>query len=623
MENAVKKSKKVVIIGAGPAGLTAAYELCKAGIESVVLEKDNMVGGLARTLNHNGYYFDMGGHRFFTKVKVVEDMWHKVLGEDFLSRSRLSRIYYNRKYFYYPLRAFNALSGLGAWNSFLILLSYLKSRLFPDKPEETFEQWISNRFGKRLYKTFFKTYTEKVWGIPCSEIRAEWAAQRIKGLSLIAALKNALLDQKNSHKGAIIRTLIDSFHYPKLGPGMMWERVADIVQQDSSEVRLGSEVNRLFWTGDRIDSLEITNNEQMELIEGTHFISSMPIRELIQKFEPTVPEKVLKAAMDLNYRDFLTVILVIDKRDLFPDNWIYIHDPNVKIGRIQNFKNWSPYMVPDQNKTCLGLEYFCFEGDGLWSMSNQELIELGKRELDILGLARASDIQDGTVIRMAKAYPVYDSTYQESLQVIRQFLSQIDNLHLVGRNGMHKYNNQDHSMLTAMLAVKNILGANYNLWQVNTDQEYQEEIRGGDGKALDEFALLASTQPQIPERSMARIERPAYDEVIIRAFARIDKLALAIALGSVWGLAIFIATLLLIIEGGKVADRNLQLLSQYFIGYTITVKGAFIGMGYSFFWGFIWGWLFAYLRNLSLGYLIHRAKSKAESSSFRNLMDYI
>ncbi|HEY7534845.1 MAG TPA: FAD-dependent oxidoreductase, partial [Thermodesulfobacteriota bacterium] len=364
MQNSIEKPKKVVIIGAGPAGLTAAYELCKARIESVVLEKDNIVGGLARTLNHNGYYFDMGGHRFFTKVKVVEDMWHEVLGEDFLSRSRLSRIYYNKRYFYYPLRAFNALLGLGAWNSFLILLSYLKSRLFPDKPEETFEQWISNRFGKRLYKTFFKTYTEKVWGIPCSEIRAEWAAQRIKGLSLIAALKNALLDQKNSHKGAIIRTLIDSFHYPKLGPGMMWERVADIVQQDSSEVRLGSEVNRLFWTGDRIDSLEITNNEQMELIEGTHFISSMPIRELIQKFEPTVPEKVLKAAMDLNYRDFLTVILVIDKRDLFPDNWIYIHDPNVKIGRIQNFKNWSPYMVPDQNKTCLGLEYFCFEGDG-------------------------------------------------------------------------------------------------------------------------------------------------------------------------------------------------------------------------------------------------------------------
>ncbi len=623
MQDPVEKPKKVIIIGAGPAGLTAAYELCKAGIQSLVLEKDNMVGGLARTLNHSGYYFDMGGHRFFTKVKTVENMWHEVLGEDFLKRSRLSRIYYNKRYFYYPLRAFNALSGLGFWNSFLILLSYLKARLLPDKPEETFEKWVSNRFGKRLYKTFFKTYTEKVWGIPCNEIRAEWAAQRIMGLSLLSALKNALLDQKNSHKGVIIKTLIDSFHYPKLGPGMMWERVADIVQKDRSDVRLGSEVNRFFWSGDRIDSLEIKVNGQNELVNGTHFISTMPIRELIQKFEPAVPERVLKAATDLNYRDFLTVILVINKRDLFPDNWIYIHDPNVKVGRIQNFKNWSPYMVPDQNKTCLGLEYFCFEGDGLWTKSNQELIELGKKELEILGLALASDVEDGTAVRMAKAYPVYDSTYQESLTIIRQFLSQIHNLHLVGRNGMHKYNNQDHSMLTAMLAVKNILGANYDLWQVNADEEYHEEIRVGDGKEADEFALLSSTQPQIPERSLARTKKLDSNEIIIRAFARVDKLAFAIAVGSVCGLAIFITTLFLIIEGGKIGDRNLQLLGQYFIGYTITVKGAFVGMGYSFFWGFIWGWLIAYLRNLSSGYFIHRARSKAESSSFRNLLDYI
>jgi protoporphyrinogen oxidase len=626
MQDTIEKPQKVVIIGAGPAGLTAAYELCKAGIESVVLEKDNIVGGLARTLNHSGYYFDMGGHRFYTKVKAVEDMWHEVLGEDFLKRSRLSRIYYNKTYFYYPLRALNALSGLGPWNSFLILLSYLKARLLPQNPEETFEEWVSNRFGKRLYKTFFKTYTEKVWGIPCSEIRAEWAAQRIKGLSLLTALKNALLDQKNSNKGpkgAIIKTLIDSFHYPKLGPGMMWERVANIVEKDGSNVRLGSEVDRFFWTEDRIDSLEIKVNGQSELVHGTHFISSMPIRELIQKFEPAVPERVLKAAMGLNYRDFLTVVLVIDKRDLFPDNWIYIHDPNVKVGRIQNFKNWSPHMVPDHSKTCLGLEYFCFEGDGLWTMSNEDLIELGKKELEILGLASASDVKDGTVVRMAKAYPVYDSTYQESLTIIREFLSQIHNLHLVGRNGMHKYNNQDHSMLTAMLAVKNILGANYDLWQVNAEPEYHEEIREGDEKKLDEFALLASTQPQIPERSLARAKRPDPDEIIIRAFAKVDKLAFAIAVGSVCGLAIFFATLLLFIEGGRIADRNLQLLGQYFIGYTVTVKGAFIGMGYSFLWGFIWGWLIAYLRNLFSGYFIHRAKSKAESSSFRNLLDYI
>ena len=280
-------------------------------------------------------------------------------------------------------------------------------------------------------------------------------------------------------------------------------------------------------------------------------------------------------------------------------------------------------MVPDQDKTCLGLEYFCFEGDGLWTMSNQELIELGKKDLEILGLVQPSEVEDGTVVRMPKAYPVYDSTYKESLHVIRQFLSQFHNLHLVGRNGMHKYNNQDHSMLTAMLAVKNILGANYDLWQVNADQEYHEEINQGDRRQLDDYALLASTQPQVPERSVSKPRQPAYDEVIIKAFARIDKFAFATALGSVCGLAIFIATLLLIMKGGKVTDLNLHLLRHYFIGYTVTVKGAFIGMGYSFFWGFVWGWLAAYLRNLFLGYFIHRAKSKAESSSFRNLLDYI
>jgi len=278
-------------------------------------------------------------------------------------------------------------------------------------------------------------------------------------------------------------------------------------------------------------------------------------------------------------------------------------------------------MVPDQDKTCLGLEYFCFEGDGLWTMSDQELIELGKKELEILGLVQPSEVEDGTVVRMPKAYPVYDSTYRESLQVIRQFLDQFQNLQLIGRNGMHKYNNQDHSMLTAMLAVKNILGANYDLWQVNADQEYHEEIREGEGKELVDYEHLASTQPQVPERRLPR--EPSYDEVIIKAFARIDKFAFATALGSVCGLAIFIATLLLIMKGGKVTDLNLQLLRHYFIGYTVTVKGAFIGMGYSFFWGFVWGWLAAYLRNLFLGYFIHRAKSKAESSSFRNLLDYI
>ncbi|HEX3035051.1 MAG TPA: NAD(P)/FAD-dependent oxidoreductase [Thermodesulfobacteriota bacterium] len=614
---------KVVIIGAGPAGLTAAYELHKAGIGSIVLEKDNIVGGIARTVSYKGYLFDIGGHRFFTKVGAVEDMWHEVLGEDFLRRGRLSRIYYNKKFFYYPLRASNALLGLGVWNSFRILLSYLKAQGFPEMPEETFEQWVSNRFGKRLYSVFFKTYTEKVWGIPCSEIRAEWAAQRIKGLSLLSALRNALLKQQNSdNNGAVIKTLIDSFYYPKLGPGMLWEKVTDVVTRNGCNVRLGTGVEKILWANNKVNAVEIKIDEGIELISGSHFISTMPIRELVQKLEPAPPEEVLKAAASLNYRDFLTVVLIVNKRDVFPDNWIYIHDSDVKVGRIQNFKNWSPYMVPDQDKTCLGLEYFCFEGDGLWTRSDQELVELGKKELEISGLGSASDVEDGTVVRMPKAYPVYDSTYQESLQIIRNFLSRIDNLQLTGRNGMHKYNNQDHSMLTAMLAVKNILGSSHNLWQVNADQEYHEEVRESEKKVYKEYEPIASTQPLVPER-IFQPQEAALRQALTRTFARIDKFAFATAVGLVCSLAVFIVTLWLVLKGGEVVGPNLQLLGQYFIGYTVTVKGAFIGTIYSFLWSFILGWLFAYLRNLSISLFLYRAKRKTESLSYRNLLDYV
>jgi protoporphyrinogen oxidase len=489
-----------IVIGAGPAGLTAAYELSKAGITSVVLEKDNVVGGLSRTVNYKGYHFDIGGHRFFTKVQPVEAMWREVLTNgQFLRRSRLSRIYYNKKFFYYPLRASNALLGLGIWNSALIFLSYLRAQLFPEKPEDTFEQWISNRFGKRLYRIFFKTYTEKVWGIPCNQIMAEWAAQRIKGLSLLEAVKSALI-QKQQSKSSVIKTLIDAFDYPELGPGMMWETVQRLVENQGTEVRLKAGVERIRWSKGAVQGLDIVVDGKPETIEGTHFISTMPIRELIQKLDPPAPEEVLRAANALNYRDFLTVALIVNKKELFPDNWIYIHDPDVKVGRIQNFKNWSPSMVPDPEKTCLGLEYFCFEGDGLWTTSDADLIELGRKELGILGLASPAEINDGSVVRMPKAYPVYDGTYAESLKVVREFLDSIPNLQVVGRNGMHKYNNQDHSMLTAMLAVKNILGASYDLWQVNADSEYHEEVTDRDKTNEDEFAMLASTQPRVPRR---------------------------------------------------------------------------------------------------------------------------
>ncbi len=613
---------KVAIIGAGPAGLTAAYELSKAGLNSIVIEKDDIVGGLSRTVNYRGYRFDIGGHRFFTKVSAVENMWEEVLGDDFLERERLSRIYYNNIFFYYPFRLSNAVFGLGIWNSILIVASYLKSQISPDLPEDTFDKWVSNRFGKRLYELFFKTYTEKVWGIPCSEISAEWAAQRIKGLSLLQALKNTLLKGKNSNKEDVIKTLIDSFRYPKYGPGMMWEKVADNVTGNGNELLLNAEVEKIYIGNGKVEKIEINIGGDKKIISGSHFISSMPIRELMERMDPPVPEDVYKAATDLKYRDFLTISLIVNKKYVFPDNWIYIHDPGVKLGRIQNFKNWSKEMVPEDEKTCLGLEYFCFEGDGLWSMSDRELVELGKRELEKIGLVDASDVEDGTVVRMPKAYPVYDSTYKDSLRIIRNYLDGIENLQLVGRNGMHKYNNQDHSMLTAMLAVKNILGADYDLWKVNADQEYHEEVRAEGEEELYEFDTVSSTQPKVPEPVAAGSVSPV-DQALIRAFARLDKLAFAVSVGAVCGLAIFLATLFLIIKGGPNIGANLNLLGHYFIGYSVSLEGAFIGFGYSFFWGFIFGWLFAYLRNFFTGLFLFRIRKEKELSTFKNFIDYI
>lgn len=595
-----KQERKVLIIGGGPAGLTASYELSKAGMKSLVLEKDQVLGGLSRTVNYKNYYFDIGGHRFFTKIREVEDMWKEVLADDFLRRKRLSRIYYNKKFFYYPLHAWNALFGLGLWNSFLIIASYLRAKLTPSHKEENFEQWVSKRFGRRLYNIFFKIYTEKVWGIPCNEIRAEWASQRIKGLSLITALKNAFLKSKsgNGDKKDVIKTLIEEFHYPKLGPGMMWKKVAEKAASNGSEIWTEAEVEGILWSEDRVEALEVKRDQKVEVIQGSDFISSMPLREVIQKMRPAAPEEVIEAANNLRYRDFLTVALIINKRDLFPDNWIYVHDPNVKVGRIQNFKNWSPYMVPDQGKTCLGLEYFCFEGDSLWNKPDDQLIELGKKELEALGFVNTEDVEEGTVVRMPKAYPIYDSTSQDSLRIVRQFLDRFRNFQLIGRNGQHKYNNQDHSMLTAMRAAENILGAGHDLWQVSEEQEYLEEI---------------SPEPR---------EKAALERLLARAFARMDKVALATAVGSVFGLFIFLATIFLIFRSDQVTAPSLHLLSQYYYGYTVTLRGAFIGMGYSFLWGFLFGWLFAYLRNMFIGYFIYRVKKKAALLRFKDFLDH-
>jgi protoporphyrinogen oxidase len=462
----------VVVIGGGPAGLTAAYLLAKDGVRVTVLEADDIVGGISRTAQYHGYRFDIGGHRFFTKIAPVEALWHEILGPEFIQVPRLSRIHYSGKYFDYPLKAKNALLGLGLWNTFLCVASYVRWHFKPYPVEENLEQWVTNRFGKRLFEIFFKTYTEKVWGIPCTEIRAEWAAQRIQGLSLAKAIINAAQLQKRSET---IKTLIDKFQYPRLGPGQMWETAADKIRELGGEVLMRHEVASIEHRDGRIVAVRANTPDGQRRIAGDHFVSTMPLRNLARAFDP-VPPPVYRAAGDgLNYRDFLTVALMIDADNVFPDNWIYIHTPGVKVGRIQNFNNWSRAMVPEPNRTCLGMEYFCFEGDGLWSSSDADLVALATKELGELGLVDPSKVRDGCVVRMPKAYPVYDSTYAAHLAKLREFIDPISNLHTVGRNGMHKYNNQDHSMFTAMMAIQNMRGATHDVWAVNTDYEYHEE----------------------------------------------------------------------------------------------------------------------------------------------------
>jgi protoporphyrinogen oxidase len=475
-------SPHVVIFGGGPAGLTAAWELTARGVPTQILEADPVtLGGIAQTASYKGFRFDIGGHRFFTKAPEVKRVWHEILADDdWLQVERMSRIYYRGKFFNYPLKPLNAFRNLGVWETILCVASYARARVFPTKPERSVEDWVSNRFGRRLYGIFFKTYTEKVWGMPCSEISADWAAQRIKGLSLLTSIKNAVMPQRKPKDGGeVIKTLIEEFEYPKLGPGMMWERAAEQVQEKGAALHMGARVASLLHKDGALVEVRAEGGGE-GVFRGTHFISSIPMRELVHILEPPPPPEVLRAADALSYRDFLTVVLVVNRDKLFPDNWIYVHDTSVKLGRVQNFKNWSPYMVPDPEKSALGLEYFCNEGDELWDMADEDLIALGSREIAQLGLADVADIEDGTVVRMRKAYPVYDEHYQTNVGVIRSYLAEnLPNLQLVGRNGMHKYNNQDHSMMTALLAARNICGEHWDPWKVNTDAEYHEEEREG------------------------------------------------------------------------------------------------------------------------------------------------
>ncbi|HEX4129521.1 MAG TPA: NAD(P)/FAD-dependent oxidoreductase [Pirellulales bacterium] len=486
-------SESTAIIGAGPAGLTAAYLLAKAGRPVTVLEADPMnVGGISRTVRYKGYHFDIGGHRFFSKSKEVEDLWTELLPDDMLERPRSSRILYGGKLYSYPLKAAEALGNLGLVESTLCVLSYFRARVAPVRPAVSFEDWVSNQFGRRLFNIFFKTYTEKVWGMSCREISADWAAQRIKGLSLGKAILNALVPQKRStDRSQTVKTLIDHFRYPRRGPGMMWEACARRIGELGGTVRMGAKVEGARWNANahQWEVRYVDNRGDHATLRAEHLISSAAIRDLVPALRPEVSPEALHAAQSLRYRDFLTVALIVRGDDVFSDNWIYIHDPQVRVGRIQNFKSWSPEMVPDPKCSCLGLEYFCFAGDELWSRPDAELIELAKRELHTLGLVAPETVTDGCVVRQPKAYPVYDDDYASHVAVIRAELeARFPTFHMVGRNGMHMYNNQDHAMMTAMLTAENIIARRrvYDVWNVNSDAEYHESGAAGSqsGSAL-------------------------------------------------------------------------------------------------------------------------------------------
>ncbi len=478
----------VVVIGAGPAGLTAAYQLMKAGHAPAVtiLESDDVVGGISRTVQRDGWRFDIGGHRFFTKVKPVDDLWWEILGaENFLRRPRQSRIFYQGKLYDYPLVPLNALRNLGPIEAVRCVLSYLWVRVRKPKNQDTLEGFIAARFGWRLYSHFFKAYNEKVWGVSASEISSDWGAQRIKDLSLFQAIKDALTPKRFGaarDKSKMVTSLIDEFNYPKLGPGMMWEVAADKVVAAGATLDFDRRVTEIRHADGGATAVVAVGSDGVEHVYPcTHVISSMPIGALCRAMEPAVDDATLASAVDLRYRAHLTVALVVPQEFSFTDNWIYIHDPDVEVGRVQNYGSWSPYMVKD-GRTCLGLEYFLNEGEGMWNESDADLVEQGKQELYRLGLISHPDkVEAGYVVRMPKAYPVYDDVYEGNVETMRKWLAgNVANVFPCGRNGMHRYNNQDHSMLTAMLSVENILlGTDHDVWTVNVEAEYHEEHADG------------------------------------------------------------------------------------------------------------------------------------------------
>jgi protoporphyrinogen oxidase len=512
----------VIIVGAGPAGLTAALELVRDGrTQPIVLEASETVGGISRTVEYKGNRMDIGGHRFFSKSDWVMNWWREILpiavvdatveiayqgqrrkvgaGETaasgdlvMLVRDRLSRIYFLRKYFDYPIKL-NAttLTNLGSVRLLRIGVSYVWATLFQRRPERSLEDFLVNRFGGELYRTFFKDYTEKVWGVPCDRISAEWGAQRIKGLSIVEALRHALrlrLGGAGAHQ-ATKTSLIEHFLYPRLGPGQLWQEVARRVIEGGGEIRFGQQVTGVRHEGGRVTSVLTTDAAgQVVELRADHVISTMPVKDLVAGMQPLAPADVREIAAALPYRDFITVGLLVSRMranpqahstradNMPPDNWIYIQEREVRIGRLQVFNNWSPDLVADPNKVWLGLEYFCQEGDDLWRLEDPAMIDLAAGELEKIGMIDRADVLDGTVIRVPKTYPAYFGAY-ENFPRVRAWLDGIENLYLVGRNGMHRYNNQDHSMLTAKLAVEAILGGTVDkaaIWAVNIDDDYHE-----------------------------------------------------------------------------------------------------------------------------------------------------
>lgn len=470
----------VAIIGAGPAGLTAGYLLGKQGKTVAIIEKDaTYVGGISRTVEHDGYRFDIGGHRFFSKSQQVVDLWNEILPDDLIQRPWMSRIYYEGKFYSYPLRALEALVNFGFWRSAACMVSYLRYKLSPITEVKSFADWSINQFGHKLHSIFLKTYIAKVWGMPCDEISADWAAQRIKGLSLwsvvTGGLKRSLGLNRAPNNGQTASALRETFRYPRLGPGMMWDAARDRIVAAGGMVIMGHSLEQLAADGKGGWRMSANGQQGKIVIRAKDVISSAPMRELAARIHP-LPDTTWNASM-LKYRDFLIVALKIRSQDPFPDNSIYIHDSKVQVARVLNFRSWSPEMVPDPQVACVGLEYFCSENDGLWSMSDDDLVALATREMEILGLVDPAKVVGGTVARQEKAYPLYDETYAANVEAMRQELeAKHPSLHLLGRGGMHRDNNQDHSMMTAMLTAENILAGRriYDIWCVNEDAEYHE-----------------------------------------------------------------------------------------------------------------------------------------------------